>query len=127
SPYSNFLVGPDKTPYMIRNGELVMVTVDEVNGTRGKDFPQGLGGNSEGNLNRGNQLQGPLETYGVMGKLDYELTDSIYYSAGFDYTSSKYKGSAGWYRDDQRANLWLKGAGGAIAHIDNPYMPDAMR
>lgn len=127
SPYSNFLAGPEKTPYMIRGGELVMVTVDEVNGTRGKDFPQGLGGNSEGNLNRGKQLQGPIQTYGVMGKLDYELTDGIYYSVGFDYTSSKYMGSAGWYRDDQRANLWLKGEGGATAYLDNPYMPQAMR
>lgn len=127
SPYSNFLVGPEKTPYMIRNGELVMVTVDEVNNTRGADFPQGLGGNSEGNLYRGHQLQGPLKTYGVMGKLDYELVPGINYSAGFDYTSSKYMGSAGWYRDDQRTSLWLKGAGGAIAHIDNPYMPQSMR
>ena len=127
SPYSNFLIGPEKTPYMIKGGEVVPITIDPLNGSGGGDFPQGFGGNSEGNLYRGHQLQGPTKTLGVMGKLDYEITDGINYTAGFDYTSSKYMGSAGWYRDDQRTNLWLNGNGGAIAHIDNPYMPQSMR
>jgi outer membrane receptor protein involved in Fe transport len=127
SPYSNFLIGAAKTPYMIKGGQVVPVTIDPLNASGGGDFPQGFGGNSDGNLYRGSQLQGPTKTLGVMGKLDYQIADGINYAPSFDYTSSKYMGSAGWYRDDQRTNLWLNGNGGAIAYIDNPYMPQSMR
>lgn len=122
SPYSNFMI--DQNAYKVVDGQVVPITYALNTNTAG--FPQGPGGNG-GNLNITQQLQGPTDTFAVMGRFQYELTPSINYVATFDYGRSLYRGEAGYYRDDQRTSLWMNGKGGAIAYLDNPYLPDSVR
>lgn len=72
------------------------------------------------------QFRGGLKTLSVMGRVDYALTDSIEYSAYFSYGRSTYDGTAVLWRDDART-LAFSGAGGAVAYLDNPYLPDSIR
>lgn len=77
-------------------------------------------------LNVGEQLISPLEQFAVIGRFDYELTDTINYNLRFDYGYTFYDGTRTYVREDSR-NTWLNGAGGATAYLDNPYLPDAIR
>lgn len=71
-------------------------------------------------------LIAPIENYSFIGRFDYELADWISYGFRFDYGRSKYDAYRRPYRDDDR-EIWLNGAGGAVAHLDNPYLPDSFR
>lgn len=122
SPETNFMIG--QNAYKVVDGQVVPIVYELNTNTAG--FPQGPGGNG-GNLNVTQQLQGPTDTFAVMGRFEYELTPSINYVATFDYGRSLYRGEAGYYRDDQRTSLWMNGKGGAIAYLDNPYLPDSVR
>lgn len=72
------------------------------------------------------QLRAPLEALSVTSRFDYDLTDAIKFDARFDYGRTKYNGTRTYYRDDARATF-LNGAGGAVAFLDNPYLPDGVR
>lgn len=74
----------------------------------------------------GEQLLSPLKQFAAIARFDYELTDAIQYSARFDYGHTLYEGTTSYYREDSR-NTWLNGAGGAVALLDNPYLPAAIR
>jgi len=71
-------------------------------------------------------LIAPIENASFIGRFDYELADWINYSLRFDYGRSKYDAYRRPYRDDDRT-IWLNGAGGATAYLDNPYLPDSFR
>lgn len=71
-------------------------------------------------------LIAPIENASFIGRFDYELADSLTYGVRFDYGRSKYDAYRRPYRDDERTS-WLNGAGGATAHLDNPYLPDSFR
>lgn len=71
-------------------------------------------------------LIAPIENYSILGHFNYELTDWLTYSADFDYGRSRYDAYRRPYRDDDRT-IWLNGAGGAVAYLDNPYLPDSFR
>ncbi|HQS96330.1 MAG TPA: TonB-dependent receptor, partial [Novosphingobium sp.] len=74
----------------------------------------------------GEQLLSPLKQFAAIVRLDYALTDSISYSARADYGHTLYEGTTSYYREDSR-NTWLNGVGGAVAQLDNPYLPSAIR
>jgi outer membrane receptor protein involved in Fe transport len=66
------------------------------------------------------------ETFSAIAKLDYELVDGVHYDARIDYARTNSSGFTGRYREDSRA-FWASGAGGAMAYLDNPYMPASVR
>lgn len=77
-------------------------------------------------LTDGDQLRSPAEQFAVIGRFDYELTDTIQFNARAEYGRSVYEGTKTFYREDSRAS-WLGGAGSAWAYLDNPYLPDPVR
>jgi iron complex outermembrane receptor protein len=77
----------------------------------------------------GEQLIAPLKQFAFIGRFDYELTDTINYTARFDYGHTDYQGirtNRYYVRDDSR-NTWFNGAGGSVAYLDNPYLPGPIR
>lgn len=91
------------------------------------EFSYGDGGDGR-NLRDQDQLRGGLDAFAAMGRVDYAFTDAIEYGASFDYGRTRYEGIAGipLHRDDSRPS-WFDGAGGAVATLDNPYLPPALR
>ncbi|MGY0556431.1 MULTISPECIES: TonB-dependent receptor [unclassified Lysobacter] len=71
-------------------------------------------------------LIAPIENASLMGRFDYQLTDRLNFGMNFDYGRSKYDSYRRPYRDDDRLT-WLNGAGGAVAYLDNPFLPDSFR
>ena len=71
-------------------------------------------------------LIAPIENMSFTGRFDYKLTDWVNYGLNFDYGRSKYNAYRRPYREDDRLT-WLNGVGGAVAHLDNPYLPDSFR
>ncbi|TNE39746.1 MAG: TonB-dependent receptor [Sphingomonadales bacterium] len=72
------------------------------------------------------QIRGGVTSLALMGNLDYELTDTIKYGAYFSYGRNKYSGNVYQWHEDSRS-VYFHGAGGAVAYLDNPYLPDAVR
>lgn len=110
--------------YGYENGTLREMYVETPTNTPG-EFYGGNGGDVK-NLFHADQLRSPLEQFSVISRFDYELADAISFNARFDYGRSKYHGTKRHYREDSR-NLWLNGAGGARAYLDNPFLPDQIR
>lgn len=77
-------------------------------------------------LTQGNQLRSPLRQAAAIARLDFDLTDSVQYTARLDLAKTRYEGTKSFYREDSRAS-WLNGAGSAWAYLDNPFLPDPMR
>ncbi len=71
-------------------------------------------------------LIAPIENASFIGRFDYEIADWLEYGFRFDYGRSEYDAYRRPYRDDDR-DIWLNGAGGAVAYLDNPYLPDSFR
>lgn len=90
-------------------------------------FSYGNGGDGR-NLRDADQLRGGLDSFAVIGRLDYDLTDAIAYRAYADFGASDYRGTASFprHRDDSRTT-WFNGAGGSVAYLDNPFLPDGLR
>jgi outer membrane receptor protein involved in Fe transport len=108
----------------ILDGNNVREAVHDVYYGRG-EFALGDGGDGR-NLEDQRQLRGGQQALAVMGRYDYELTDAIDYGGYFSYARTEYRGTASPYRDDSRATF-LGGAGGSVASLDNPYLPDSIR
>lgn len=89
------------------------------------EFALGDGGDGR-NLEDQRQLRGGQQALALMGRVDYALTDAIDYGAYFSYARTEYRGTASPYRDDSRATF-LGGAGGSVATLDNPYLPNSIR
>ncbi|WP_439534401.1 TonB-dependent receptor plug domain-containing protein [Polymorphobacter sp.] len=65
-------------------------------------------------------------TIAGMANFSYELTDGITFGARFAYGRTQPNGQISLYREDSRT-LFAAPFGGAVARIDNPYMPDSVR
>lgn len=72
------------------------------------------------------QLQGENESIALMGRMDFAITDAIDYGAHFSYARQKYNGTHNLWRDDERTTFF-SGAGGSVAYLDNPYLPEPVR
>jgi iron complex outermembrane recepter protein len=90
-------------------------------------FSYGNGGDGR-NLRDADQLRGGLEALSAIGRLDFQLSDGIAYRGYLDLGVSHYVGTASFplHRDDSR-ETWFDGAGGAVARLDNPFLPTALR
>jgi outer membrane receptor protein involved in Fe transport len=90
-------------------------------------FSYGNGGDGR-NLRDADQLRGGRDALSVMGHLDFELTDAVTYRAYADFGASDYRGTASFPlpRDDSRP-IWFDGAGGSVATLDNPFLPEGLR
>ncbi|MFC0205757.1 TonB-dependent receptor domain-containing protein [Novosphingobium soli] len=90
-------------------------------------FSYGDGGDGR-NLRDSDQLRGGIEAFSAMGRLDYDLGDDIAYRGYLDFGLSTYRGTASFprHRDDSRAT-WFDGAGGSVALLDNPFLPQGLR
>lgn len=89
------------------------------------EFALGDGGDGR-NLEDQRQLRGGQQALSVLGRVDYAITDSLDYNGYFSYAHTEYQGTASPYRDDSRATF-LGGAGGSVAYLDNPYLPESIR
>ncbi|GEM_PF-346732 len=83
-------------------------------------------GGEGGQLEDRRMLQSQLEAFSVIGKLGYDLTDSIRYEARFDYGQSNSFLGGSLFRQDSRANT-VNNYGGDVAFLDNPYLPSSLR
>ena len=77
-------------------------------------------------INRTDFLVTPVQNTSLVGRFDYRLADWVNYGMRFDYGRSKYEGHRRPYREDSRT-VWLHGARGSLAKLDNPYLPDSIR
>src|SRR3546814_8867253 len=62
--------------------------------------------------------------------VDYQVTDAIEFGTHFSYSRQKYDGTYNYWRDDSRATYFsgpVPGGRGAVAQLDNPYLPDSLR
>jgi len=133
--YQSFFVGdkpgfyiPDnKTYYFYGNGQLTAAQYDKF-WTPPGELSGGQGSNDPSMYNF--QLHFPLRTgqrtFSTIAKLDYELTDGITYGAQLDYGRTRGTGSISFYREDSRT-VHMAPFGGAVAYLDNPFMPDSVR
>lgn len=84
------------------------------------------GGDGANFYNR-QRLQGDYESYAVIAKVGYQLSDAIEWRGRIDYGRSLYDATyINLYRQDMRANQ-AGGRGGDRAYLDNPYLPDFLR
>lgn len=62
------------------------------------------------------------------GNVSYELTDAITWNGTFSYAHSYTSATPVWpaTRTDSRTTWWA-GAGGEVATLTNPYLPDSLR
>lgn len=77
-------------------------------------------------LTEGDQLRSPLEQFAGTVRFDFDVSDSIRYTARAEYGHTVYEGTKSYYREDSRTS-WLGGAGSAWAYLDNPYLPTDVR
>ena len=91
------------------------------------EFSFGVGGDGR-NLRDADQLRGGLDAAAVMGRIEYDLTDTVQYGGYLEYGRTWYDGTASFplHRDDSRPT-WFGGAGGSGARLDNPFVPQAVR
>ena len=86
----------------------------------------GAGGTHPYHLSATDYLVAPVENASIIGRLDYDINEHVTYGLRFDYGRSRFKGHRRAYREDSRS-IWLNGAGGAVAYLDNPFLPDSFR
>ncbi|WP_253718129.1 TonB-dependent siderophore receptor [Sphingomonas sp. AP4-R1] len=123
SPVPTFYYGGNS--YLYQNGSLVKGTYDTQYLTG--EFGGGTGGTTyPNNSTRGYMIAQQLDTFSAISRFSYDLTDAIRYTGRIDYGESKSVNRAETYRDDSRT-VWMNGAGGAVAYLDNPYLPAAVR
>jgi iron complex outermembrane receptor protein len=91
------------------------------------EFSYGDGGDGR-NLRDHDQLRGGLEALAALARVQYEFDGGLRYQGGIDFGQSRYQGIASipLHRDDSRPT-WFNGAGGAVARLDNPLLPPALR
>lgn len=90
------------------------------------EFSQGEGGTDGRNLLDHAFLRGPVESAAVLGRFDYELSDTVNFSTRFDYGHTHYNGPYYPLRNDSRP-IVMGGNGGEVIRLDNPYLPDSVR
>lgn len=119
------------TRYMLENGGTVRPMYHDVYYSSGiAQFATGNGGDGR-NLTDHYQLRGGNESASVMGRVEFDFSDSVTWAGWFDYAKTDYDGDYYPWRDDTRATFFsvpgLSGGGGAVAHLDNPFLPDSIR
>ncbi|NJC09060.1 TonB-dependent receptor plug domain-containing protein [Polymorphobacter fuscus] len=65
-------------------------------------------------------------TIAGMANFSYDLADWVKFGARFSYGRTQPSGQISLYREDSRT-LFAAPFGGAVARIDNPYMPESVR
>lgn len=111
--------------YLYRDGQLVIGKYDTQ--YRTGEFGGGVGGDGyDNNSTRGYMLNEELESFATIARLGYKLNDNIEYTARVDYGQTHALHRSETYRDDSRT-VWMGGAGGAVAYLDNPFLPGAIR
>lgn len=90
-------------------------------------FSYGNGGDGR-NLRDADQLRGGIDALAAMGRIDFDVSDTITYHGYADFGASNYRGTASFprHRDDDRTT-WFNGAGGSVATLDTPLLPAALR
>ncbi|WP_152980724.1 TonB-dependent receptor plug domain-containing protein [Stenotrophomonas ginsengisoli] len=121
----NFWLADEKTRYMLTDGGSIRPMVYDIYLDKApSQFSLGSGGDGR-NLTDMHQLLGGNESTSVMGRVDFDINDNLYYGAWFNYARSNYDGAGTYYRDDTRTTFM--GVGSAKAYLDNPFLPDSIR
>lgn len=91
----------------------------------GGEFSLGDGGDGR-NLLDDKSFRGGLDSLALMGRLDVEIGEGLSYGGYFSHARQTFEATGDLYRDDSRMT-YFSGAGGGVAHLDNPYLPAALR
>jgi len=123
-----FYLPKTKTTYAYANGQLFAPSHGMVYGSKGEfgDY-EGIDDTVVRNFESWEYLRNPEEAFSVIGQFDFALTDDITYSARVDYGRMKAEGYHRSYREDSRSAIFTAPLGGAVGHLDNPYMPQSVR
>lgn len=115
----------DGRSYIVEGGTPRLAAYDR--GYYPGQFSYGNGGDGR-NLRDADQLRGGRETLAAMGRIDFDVSDAVTYRAYGDFGASDYRGTASFPlpRDDSRT-MWFDGAGGSVARLDNPFLPEGLR
>lgn len=89
------------------------------------EFSMGDGGDGR-NLYDDASLRAGLDSLALMGRADVDLDGGLALGGHLSYARQRYEAGGPQYRDDSR-RAWFSGAGGAVAYLDNPYLPDGVR
>ncbi|HVI99450.1 MAG TPA: TonB-dependent receptor [Sphingomonas sp.] len=125
----------DYVPTYWLNGKRYMVDNGNVRESKcGIEYSPGqyavCDGGDGRNLSDRDQFRGGLKSLALMGRVDYEIADGIEFGTHFSYARQKYDGTYNYWRDDSRATYFsgpVPGGRGAVAQLDNPYLPDSVR
>jgi outer membrane receptor protein involved in Fe transport len=120
----NFYYGGQS--YLIDNGVLRPAVYDTT--FSGGEFSKGDGGDGRVLIDT-DMFRGRKDSLAFMGRYDYDIFDNVRYGGYFSFADQKYLGGEGdnsFHRDDSRT-VWFDGAGGSVAYLDNPYLPDSLR
>lgn len=123
-----FYLPQTKTTYAYANGRLFAPSHGKEYGSKGEfgDY-EGIDDSIVRNFESWEYLRNPQEAFSVIGQVDFALTDNITYDARVEYGRMKAEGYHRSYREDSRKAIFTAPLGGAVGHIDNPYMPQSMR
>jgi len=76
------------------------------------------------------QFRARNEALALMGRADFDISDTTTVSGYFSHADQQYRGNSNYWRDDSRAT-YFSGNGssprGAVAYLDNPYLPASVR
>ncbi|MBO9715382.1 MAG: TonB-dependent receptor [Pseudoxanthomonas sp.] len=118
------------TRYMLEDGGTVRPMYHDVYYSSGiAQFATGNGGDGR-NLTDHNQFRGGNENASVMGRAEFDFSDSTTLAGWFDYAGTDYDGDYYPWRDDTRATFFSSqgtSPGGAKAYLDNPFLPASIR
>src|SRR5690606_38522897 len=121
----NFWLADEQKRYMLDSGGNVRPMVHEVYMDRNPaQFALGSGGDGR-NLTDMAQFRGGEEAASVLGRVEFDFSDSLRYAGWFNYAENNYEGAGTYYREDTRTSFM--GVGGAKAYLDNPFLPDSIR
>jgi outer membrane receptor protein involved in Fe transport len=127
SQHPTFYLASENKFYSYYDGGMIQIPTGKNYGSGTEfDYFDGIPANLVRNYQDTDFLITPERTYSAIAKFDYDLTDTITYSARFDYGRVKSSGSPQPLREDSRTS-YRNGARGPTAYLDNPYMPGVMR
>lgn len=127
SSVPTFYLPQTRANYAYADGQLFIPSHGKEFGSKGEfgDF-EGIDDRVVRNFESWEYLRNPQESLALIGQFDFDLTDSITYSGRAEYGRTKSQGYHRSYREDSRAAIFTAPLGGAIAYLDNPYMPDSV-
>ncbi len=122
----NFWLPGEQKRYMLQADGTVRAMVHDTYYSNGPaQFATGDGGDGR-NLTDMTQYRGGEDSLSVLGRTEFDLTDTLRLAGYANFAKTDYDGAGTYWRDDTRTTFFA-GAGSAKAYLDNPFLPDSIR